>query len=488
MHPLRTYLLRFTLLLLSFGVEAKANTRNKHQETATAAIESMQRKEVFAAASIGCYAVNLTKDTVITDFNGARSIIPASTLKLITTAAALEILGKDFCFTTTLQYDGEIDEEGTLHGNIYIKGGGDPTLGSRQFKEYYAPNNPIATWVKAVQAQGIHKITGAIIGDAQIYTSHTTPDTWIWEDMANYYGASCSGLSIFDNTYTLLFDSDAKAGVLTKISAIVPTVPHALQIMNQVKSSARNVDLAYIYGGPYTYNKVARGTIPLAQKDFAVKGAMPDPAYWAAFSLARALQEQGIKTACPPATMSEPPAEEKNRAIHTLLSPPLHTIVQIVNQKSFNLYAEHLLVHVGLVQSGQGDSVSGTKAVKAFWAQQGINVAGMFICDGSGLSRYNGITPKQFVAVLKHMKKSKNATAFYQSLATAGETGNLKDLFKKAPLKGNIVAKSGTLSNVRSFAGYCKNNNGDDIAFAITVNYYTGPRSGAEKEIEKKTG
>ncbi|XWN35240.1 MAG: D-alanyl-D-alanine carboxypeptidase/D-alanyl-D-alanine-endopeptidase [Roseivirga sp.] len=460
--------------------------QSKSADAVAAAIKAAKDKKIFRSATVGCYAVNLTQNRVLAELDATQSLIPASTFKLLTTAAALETLGPDFQFTTVLQYDGEIDAQGTLQGNIYIKGGGDPTLGSTRFKQYFKPEDATQTWIKAIQAKGIRKIAGAIIGDAQIYAAHTTPDTWTVQDIGSYYGASCSGLSIFDNLYTVILNASAQEEGDTEIVRVFPALPTEVEPINQVKIASTNVDQAYIYGGPHATPQIIRGTIPKGKPRFAIRRSMPTPTYWAAYTLNSALNKQGIETGQPPTTVQRRGAtKEKRRNINTLYSPPLYTIIKVVNHETFNLYAEHLLIHLGLARFGRGDYASGTRALKAFWTEKGIDVTGMLLHDGSGLSRYNALTVKQLVEVLRYMKTSDHFPHFYASLPTAGETGNLVELFQNTPLQGKFRAKSGTLKNIRGFAGYYTYQNGDEIVLALLVNHYDGPRSGAENEIEK---
>ena len=164
MHQAKRYFLFLPLLFISLEAEGKPSTKYKRTSRVAAVLELAQQ-QIFTMATTSCHAVDVSKNKVIADFNGARGMISTSTLKLITTAPWLKILGKDFCFATTLQYTGEIDREGTL-GSVYIKRGNNPTLGSRQFEAYYTASNPIKLWVKAMQAQGMHKIRENIIGDA----------------------------------------------------------------------------------------------------------------------------------------------------------------------------------------------------------------------------------------------------------------------------------------------------------------------------------
>ncbi len=449
-------------------------------------IHTVQNEAMFQGASIGCYAVNITQNKVITDINGTKSFIPASTLKLLTTAAALDTLGKDHRFKTTIQYDGEIDEEGTLHGNIYIKGGGDPALGSRNFQDQYYKPYFIDTWVQAIQEKGINKVTGSVIGDASIYTDEwIIPDTWCVGDLGEYYSAGVDGLSIFDNICSISLQATQKGEEVSPID-IAPPLTKEVKIVSQVRGTAIDDPQVDISGFPDSAIRVMQGEIPCDGRVVIAKSTIPDPAHWAAYTLNQALQEQCIDVAQPPTIMRRSTMPFTVRKdLYTTLSPPLSEIILTANHESVNNYVEHFLRHLSLAAVGQGDILSGTQVLKQFWSDRGVDVSGMLLHDGSGLSRYNALTPKQLVEVLRYMKSSHHFALFYDSLPIAGETGNLVIPFSEASFKGKLRAKSGTLSHVRGFAGYCTNQGGDEVAFAVIVNYYDGSRSGADKAIER---
>ena len=450
-----------------------------------AAIHATQSNKIFRNATIGCYAVNLTQGQVISSTNATKSLIPASTLKLLTTAAALETLGKDYQFKTTLQYDGEVDEQGTLQGNIYIRGGGDPTLGSRHFQDYYYQPHFMHTWVQALQAKGIKKVAGAVIGDAQIYADDMIPADWTIGNLGQYYGAGASGLSIFDNLCTITLKV-SKKGQLATVASIAPPLPEEVKIIVQVQGAAIDYRRVCIQGLPYHPIRVIQGEVPCRNQTVTLQTTSPDPTYWAAHTLHCTLQEYAIEVTQPPTTVRRShPSSTARQDLHTVYSPPLSKIITVLNHDSVDSYAEHLIKHLSLAAAAPGATSSGTKTLKKFWAAQGIDTNGMLLYDGSGLSKYNAITPKQLVEALCYMKRSKNFPSFYASLPIAGKTGNLAPYFKQAPLKGQFRAKSGALSNVRAFAGYGTNKAGDTLAFAIIVNHYDGPRSRAEKALEE---
>ena len=472
-----------SLLLLVFFV-FHFTSRAEQSAAIVNAVKAAQNKQLLRAASIGCYAVNLTQDKVIVHINEKQSLIPASSLKLLTTAAALVQLGKDFQFETTIQCDEQIDEQGTLYGNIYIRGGGDPALGSRQFRQHYYQPDFISTWVKAIQAKGIKKIAGAVIGDTCIYTDEMIPDTWTVGNLASYYGAGASGLSIFDNLCTVRLRAGKTQHKATCLS-IAPAFPPTVPIINQVQSAAIEHSQVQIKSLPHRPARILEGKIPCNQT-ISLQVTNPDPAYWAAYSLQQALQKQGVTVTKSPGTLQKKQRSVKQRqTLFTTLSPPLWQIIKVINHDSLNGYTEHLLKHLSLATGCPGNTAHGTKALKQFWKDRGIDVTGMLLHDGSGFSKYNAVTPKQLVEVLRHMHQSADFQYFYKSLPIAGKNGNLAWLFQQPPLKGELRAKSAALNGIRGFSGYYTNPAGDEIAFALLVNHYDGSRIAVEKALEK---
>jgi len=176
----------------------------------------------------------------------------------------------------------------------------------------------------------------------------------------------------------------------------------------------------------------------------------------------------------------------KRKDIYTTFSPELSEIIHTTNKISYNLYPEHFVNHIGKELLGTNDSESGTKAIEQFWAGKGMDTEGMFIYDGSGLTRYNFITPRQLTFLLKYMKnKGKYYKTFNESLPVAGKSGTLRRLCKGTNAQGNVRAKSGSISKVRAYSGYVSSLSGKEMAFAIMVNNYTCKDKEMRKMLEK---
>lgn len=424
----------------------------------------------LASASVGIVVTDAETGEVIAAHNSGKSLVPASTQKLLVSAAALEIFGTGHVFTTTVYFSGNTDQEGTLHGDIIIHGGGDPALGSERFKTHYG--DVIDTMADAIRKAGIRRIEGQIVGDNSYFGNPQIPDSWIWEDIGNYYGSPAFGLNIFENTYRLTFSSEAP-GSLTKITGTEPELP-GVRFENFVKAAPNNRDNAYIFGSYLSPKREVRGTIPAHRKSFSIKGAMPDPALLAATALTEKLSEAGIPVSGAAKSASNPTNITNLTKLFEIQSPPLAEIVQELNTHSINLYAEALLLHLAKAKK-EGISVeAGCHALTAFWSSRGMDTTGMYPDDGSGLSRANALTPQQMVFLLHYMKNQSPVSAsFLASLPVSGISGSLKNFCKDIP--GKFSAKSGYMSRIMNYAGYLETRSGRQLIVVLMANNYTCP-------------
>lgn len=387
-------------------------------------------------ASISYYAVNCKTGEVLLDFESDKSMIPSSCLKIVTTGAALDLLGPDYQFRTDIFLDGEL-KNGIVKGNIIIRGGGDPCLGSDRTSQGW--EKQIEVWTAALKEKGIKEIQGEIIGDASAWEKALAPASWAWEDLGNYYGAGASALSFNENKTTVTFRPGAHVGAPAKLLSVVPSVP-SFHMQNEVTTGpVGSGDQACIYGSEYSMTHYIRGTVPAGVEEFSIKGAIPDPAQLCSELLRESLQKNGVKV-----LGGKFASNKALELLYTTLSPALSEIVYWTNQKSVNLYAEHLLKAVG-----QGTMSAGLKKVAQFWRDHGVDLRGMNMMDGSGVSRKNFITARQLVAVLMKMKDS---THFFASLPA---------------VKPGVHAKGGSMSSIRCLTGYK-----GDHAFAILINHY----------------
>ena len=446
-------------------------------------IKDWVSQDIFKHTSIGIYMQDAKTGKEVASYNSQRSLTPASIQKLLTTAAALEMMGPDYRFSTNLGYNGKIKND-TLVGNLIILGGGDPALGSMYFEDHYLKQSFLSAWTDSLASYHIRCIKGDIITDATIYDDQDIPDSWVWEDLGNYYGAGTSGLTVYDNLFEIHFSSPSSAGQQTKIIAIAPEIPD-LKFDNRVLSSDTLQDLSYVFGSPLDTRRIIRGTIPKGKANFIVKASVPDPAFLLARQFREIIKANGISVTGEIKKKEKTHGQEAVTILATTYSPPLTDIIRVTNYESVNLFAEHLLKHISYLHSGLGNTREGTKLVVDFWKSKGIDTSGLFMCDGSGLSRFNAVTPRQMVAVLNYMKnKSPNSELFFRSLPAA-PNGTLF-YFNPAnfPNEG-LRAKSGSMTRVRSFAGILKTTSDREILFTVMLNNFSCSQHSAVSAIEK---
>lgn len=436
-------------------------------------------------ASISFYVYDASNKAEVSSHHADQSLVTASTMKVVTTATALDVLGSYHKFETKLAYDGYIDSSCTLHGNLYIIGGGDPTLGSRYFND----ENFILKWVDEISKLGIHHIEGKVIGDGTFFSDEFVPSSWGWGDMGNYYGSGVSGLSVYDNITTFTFDAGSNNGDSAHVVCFEPYSPD-LRIDNRVKAGDTEKDEAYIYGGPYDPYRVLKGRIPKGAENFEVRGAMHDPAYVTAFEVESQLFKHGITTSSSASTVRRDRLDgildtAQRTVFYTQSSPSVSQIVYWTNLISNNLFAEHLLKHIGVSKYHDGSVYSSTLAVSNYWADKGVDMTGFSMNDGSGLSRANAVSARHLVDILTKMRSSKYFDSFYSSLPNCGKTGTLKSYGKGTKIYDNLRAKSGTMTRVKSYAGYVKSANGKQLVFAIIVNNHNCSTYEIGKKLEK---
>lgn len=476
------------LFIFYFSLNAQNLKYKKHK--LNSAIKILKFDKDMQNAGIGFIAIDVNSGEVLSELNPNLALTPASTQKLITTATSLEVLGANYRFETKIEYTGKIDTNtNVLDGNIIIKGGGDPTLGSKYFEE--TKNHIfIKNWVDAISSKGIKLIDGQVIADARLYGYDIVPSTWVWEDMGNYFGAGACGLTIYDNFYTIYFNTSNKVGGKTKIVKIEPNID-GLIIDNQVKSMAVRSDNSYIFGAPYTYFRYIQGSLPLNKKNFKVKGSLPDPAYFASKELKNNLKKiKNIASGTATTFRINPGFSKFDSLKHTLIytskSPELKKIIKQTNFRSINLFAEHLYKQSQLKLCDFNSNKINKSFIEDFWALRGINTNGMNIYDGCGLSKYNTLTARQMADVLAYMKtKSPNSEDFYNSIAKVGKEGTVKSMCKGSSAENNMRAKSGSIRNVRAYAGYVTTVSGRDVAFSLIINNYNGKSKATRKKMEK---
>lgn len=417
-------------------------------------------------------------------FNARKSVNSASTLKLVSTASALSVLGANYRYQTFVEYDGIIADS-VLKGNIYIRGTGDPSLGASRVDLDF--QQVVNLFAQKIREFGIKKIEGFIIGDGSIFPDNTLANSWVWGDIGNYYGAGVSGLNINENLYEIHFKpgkSLSEDAPVLRLSPLVPNITYINKVTTAERGSGDNV---IVYNTPFSNTIVSEGTVPIGSSDFVVKGSLPDPAYFLAYHVQRKFQElQGEARNEVINYQSYKARFQDNRKQRNLIlsydSPTISTLAQHCNFQSINLYADAFLKTVGYTLSKDASFEAGVKAEKFLWSQKGVDLQGFMIRDGSGLSPSGVLTANNLVDILFTMRRDSAFNDFYASIPVVGITGTVQNLAKGSKAVGNVRAKSGSIANTRAFSGYYTAANGELMSFAFIINRYA---DGADRKVRR---
>lgn len=430
------------------------------------------QSDILEDSHISLVVKNLNTNTYITDYQGDHLMVPASVLKLITNFSALTLLGKDSRFTTDIYYSGNIQYDSTLHGDIIIKGGGDPTLGSYKFKGVRSLDELLGLFAMEIKKAGINCIEGDIVIDDNYFDHQGAEDEWQYNDVGNYYAAGAWSLNMHENLYKLYFGPTQEKAQKTSITSIYPDI-ETLTFRNEVLTSdPGSGDNAYIYGGQDNYNKTIRGTIPAGKKHFMIKGALPNPGRLFGELLKDRLEKEhvhsyGIKFQSLP---------EDAVKVYGHASPTLERIAYISNLESNNLYSESLLKQIGKRMFSIGNSENGIKAIKRQLNSWGINQKHLKMKEGAGLSRNNFISARLMTDFLDELAKKYKKDVICRLIGQPGDqNGTLKNILSKSSHKKKFWIKTGSMDNVQSYAGYFISPSGNMYSFCILVNVFDAP-------------
>lgn len=444
-------------------------------------VKQLLKAPYMRGATLSLVVKDVENEDVLYASQPDLEVTPASVMKLVTTAAALELLGGDFRFKTTLEYDGVVTGN-TLDGNLYIKGSGDPTLGSRHLATAGSPDAFISSWYNTLRSAGIRQVNGNIIADEGCFDSEGISLKWVAEDLGSYYGAGSYGINVFDNNYKL----QMKTGASGTRPELINTEPELLMkdlvFHNYLTVSALAKDSNYVLGMPFSPHRYLYGVVPSHRGTYTVKGDIPDPALFLSCFFKQYIggdiDVKGVPVTRRILTGEGKWTDTERVALDTVYSPELKEVVRITNHVSQNLYADVLFKTLGnLYQSRPGEVLSsfgkGTAAVTSFWNDRGVDASSLVMFDGSGLSVTNKVTARFLTDLLVYMhKEALSSNMFYVSLPLVGEEGSVRNFLKGSSLQGKARLKSGSMSRVKSYAGYI-DRKGKRYAIALFVNNYS---------------
>lgn len=420
---------------------------------------------------------NMSTGEVIDSYRADKVVPPASVMKLLTTGCALEILGPGYRFPTIIEYSGTI-EKGVLQGDLYIRGGCDPSLGWKGNTAF------LDKWVRAVKAAGISRIEGSVVADMTMLDGEAQNPGWLCEDAGNYYAPGIFALNYYGNTMNIVL----KSGEPGSIASVVKTEPvvEDVYFINHVRCDKINHDGAFVSGLPYSRERYLTGVVPSNLGTFGVKGDLPNPGLLLARHLTNRLREAGVPVKQDATYIADyNPLTPARTELYTHYSAPLSEIIQETNVNSNNLYAEALFRYLGTRYTLPGSIHNSQDLLRDFWRRRGVTIQNAIIKDGCGLAPQDAVSAKTFVQLLTIMARSKNKEAWFASLPVSGQTGTLKTLCPKTALEGRIHAKSGTIAGTKNFAGYIDMPNGDTWVFAILINSAPGKAKNIQTVIQQ---
>ncbi len=480
----KVYLRQFRIFWLVLALLLSGWTGMRAQ-TLSSALDSFLADPDLYGAGLGFSLMDNATGKVVAARQADKIMIPASTFKLVTTAAAIEYLGAGFRFRTEWLYSGII-EGGILRGDLILRGYGDPTLCSAAFPEMPALADFLDTLVQAVRSAGIQSVEGQIIVDGSYFEVPPEQPLWNWLDLGNYYASGAWGVNIHDNLYFLALQQTPTINTTPAIAKIEPEVP-GLVLLNELNTAGPSSgDNAYIFGAPFQDRRIVRGTIPSGRGLFTIKGSLPDPEIFAAHHISLSLQAAGIAVTGGYRThRTGLPATRQERIMKTVYSPPLLRVVEVANKTSNNLVCESLIRYMAKQKKGGRFLYQGSELLSEWLRDNGIEPREFYIDDGSGLSMRNGITPGAFTRLLRGLRRKEYFDTWYQTLPEAGKEGTLKHAFTTLPPKWMMRAKSGTLGRVRCYTGYLKGPDGKEYSFCFMANFFTCTSTEVRKKMEK---
>jgi D-alanyl-D-alanine carboxypeptidase/D-alanyl-D-alanine-endopeptidase (penicillin-binding protein 4) len=448
-------------------------------ETITNTLET----DPFEGAFWGVQIVNLRSGTVLYSQNATNNFVPASNVKLLTTAAALDQLGPDYRYRTRVYADGPI-EDGTLKGNLIVRGAGDPTIGGHEQRD--DPTQIFRQWADSLKALGITHISGNVIGDDSRMDETPLGHGWSWSDITYAYAAEIGALVFNENTVDLRVQG-RDVGQPADISW-EPFRTDYVTVLNRSRTIPWRAEDDEEYQRTVGTNTIHVTTKVHPNREETESITITNPTLYFAHVLREVLLREGISVDGAAADLDETASpvrydSEAVRPVASYTSKPLAQIARTLNHESQNLYAEQLLRTLALEVPPEtkedlapGSSALGVEAVRKTLAAAEVDTSRIQLVDGSGLSRQNLVQPQSIVRLLQFMWTHRNpaaSSAFYDSLPKGGEEGTLEYRFQgNAPARSNVRAKTGTLSNTSSLSGYVTSERGTPLAFSVFCNHH----------------
>ncbi len=415
---------------------------------------------------------SLDSGELLYERNSRKLMMPASNMKIVTLAAAAETLGWDYRFATTLETSAPI-ADGILHGDLVVRGNGDPTINRRGGRSAAV----LDEWAASLRAAGVTRIDGRIIGDDSAFDDAWLGRGWSWDYLQYGYAAPVGALQFDEDNAALSIRPGAKEGDPVSVEL---TAGSGLTLINRAftgpSKSANTIDY---WRHPEAPVLEVTGSIAVDAAPASREAAVVNPTAYFARAVKAGLAARGVAVSGDAIDMddlAEPPDPSTRRTLVTTSSPPLSEIATVLMKVSQNLYAETLLKAVGASKSGLGTTEGGRLAARELMTSWGIPERGYVQADGSGLSRYDLVTADMLVTILTRMiRDERHRDVFVSTLPIGGEDGSLSQRMKATRAQGNARAKTGSIANVRTLSGYVRTRDGELLVFSMLANSFAVP-------------
>ena len=495
-------ILAIFLLLASTGPRTVAADDESTVAIIAERIEALLGQPAAKRTYWGILVRNLETRETVYERNADKLFLPASNAKLFSTALALQRLGADYRFTTSLSSKGTVDAEGVLQGDLRLIGGGDPNLSSRVLPyrkpEDFAPDRlaPLRELARQLQEAGIRSIAGDLIGDDSRYVWQPYPRGWGYADTLHVYGSPASALVFNDNLIQVrVTPGSVQSSARLDIS---PALGYYVFSNRTATVSGRFVDRSLAARWGEAPGKVVlTGQTPATSRGRTFQLAAKDPARYAALALKEALAGLGIEVTGGVSTshvlpeqmkslqsIARSPSRQSAPSLAETESANVAEAIRVVNKDSQNLQAEMLIREVALQESGVGSREAAVESLRRFLAEAGLRTGGFVLHDGSGLSRHNLVAPIATIRLLEYMWNSEDRETFLDSLPVAGHDGTLDWRFQRTAGRGRIRAKTGSMSHVLALSGYAQGTHGETYAFSIFANNFGMASSSTRKLVD----
>jgi D-alanyl-D-alanine carboxypeptidase/D-alanyl-D-alanine-endopeptidase (penicillin-binding protein 4) len=409
----------------------------------------------------GVMVASLTRGDTLFAQNAGEMMQPASTMKLFSTAVALDRFGPEYRFSTDVLRDGDVGSDGTVQGNIYLRADGDPSMSSRFYKD---ANLPMATLARSIAEAGVKHVKGDLVYDATAFDDQRIPDGWKSTYLGAAYAARVSALSLNENVVWVVVQPQGKTAAVS-LEPASTTVPLRSKVRLVGGRGGRIVARRAADGGIDVTGSIGSGSRPLRYSL-----VVDDPALFTAGALRAALLGVGITVDGRVRPGKTPGGAAR---IASLRSPPLSQIVSEMNRESINIVAELLFRDAARASASDsvGTAASGLANLREFLKTKvGADPQSVRVSDGSGLSTLDFLTPRVMIELLSYAHRGPWSSAFHGSLPVAGESELLRLRMRQTPAQGNLHAKTGTTNTVVALGGYVTAKDGEIIAFSFIYN------------------